>query len=151
MQIQIQQNPSLSSQDQQLIQDTITSFSHVPKDWVSTCIREHKSVCHLDADISDFMPTRLIDIGLHAGLEPRLCDTTKHNIPKSRYIALSHRWGTPDENTYKAMTTTTSSVAARLSCISLASLPKSFQEAMIVCYYFGVQYLWIDSLCILQV
>jgi hypothetical protein len=140
-----------SSHDQQMIQDIVDKVSRIPKDWLSTCLREHNPACVSSSISSDFMPTRLIDIGLLAGLEPCLRDSRDHKISDSKYIALSHRWGTPDKDTLESMITTKRSLAARLLCIPLLSLPKSFQEAIIVCYYLGVQYLWIDSLCILQV
>jgi len=34
--------------------------------------------------------------------------------------------------------------------IDLRSLPKNFVDAAIVCARLGIQYLWIDSLCIIQ-
>jgi len=151
MQNQTGQKRLLSDNDQQIIRDIVYEFSNVPKDWVSTCVSEHNPACLSDSKNSDFMPTRLIDIGLPAGLEPCLLDTREHSIHNSKYVALSHRWEIPDKETYESMTTTTSSLASRLSCIPLSSLPKAFREAIIVCYYLGVQYLWIDSLCILQV
>jgi hypothetical protein len=145
------QNRLLSNHDRQIIQDIVDKISPTPREWLSTCLREHNPVCLSSLISSGFMPTRLIDIGLPAGLEPCLRDSRDHKISDSKYIALSHRWGTPDKDTFESMTTTTRSLAARLLCIPLSSLPKSFQEAIIVCYYLGVQYLWIDSLCILQV
>lgn len=151
MQNQTGQNRLLSDHDLQIVRDIVDEFSGVPKDWVSTCVSEHSPVCLSYSRISGFMPTRLIDIGLPDGLEPCLRETRDHIIPNSKYVALSHCWGTPDRETYESMTTTTSSLISRLSCIPLSSLPKAFKEAIIVCYYLGVQYLWIDSLCILQV
>jgi hypothetical protein len=146
-----EQKRSRSGHGQQIIQDIVDEFSPIPREWISTCLREHNSVCLSSFNSSGFMPTRLIDIGPMVGSEPCLRDTRDHKIPNGKYIALSHRWGTPDKDTFESMVTTTCSLSARLSCIPLSSLPKSFQEAIIVCHYLGVQYLWIDSLCILQV
>lgn len=63
-------------------------------------------------------------------------------------MTLSHCWGNEPEHiqkltmaNYKDMTTTG---------ISFAKLPKSFQDAIRLSRFLGVNYLWIDSLCIIQ-
>ncbi|KAH8896359.1 HET-domain-containing protein, partial [Thozetella sp. PMI_491] len=61
------------------------------------------------------------------------------------YVTLSHCWGG-----HSPMTTTTDTLPARIQGIPLQSLPRTFQDAVIIARDLGVQYLWIDSLCILQ-
>lgn len=63
-------------------------------------------------------------------------------------MTLSHCWGNEPEHiqkltmaNYKDMTTTGT---------SFAKLPKSFQDAIRLSRFLGVNYLWIDSLCIIQ-
>jgi hypothetical protein len=60
-------------------------------------------------------------------------------------MTLSHRWGT-------ALFTTLlkSNLDSFCDGISVAGLPKIFQEAIFASRQLGVQYLWIDSLCIIQ-
>jgi hypothetical protein len=60
-------------------------------------------------------------------------------------MALSHCWGSA-----QTFVTTKSTLAARKSGINFGDLPKTFQDAIVVTRMLGVQYLWIDSLCILQ-
>ncbi|TKA36474.1 hypothetical protein B0A54_13475 [Friedmanniomyces endolithicus] len=65
--------------------------------------------------------------------------------PGVPYISLSHRWGSPAQLLLK----TTNRPALRLS-IPVAGLKKSVQDASTLVQRFGVSYLWVDTLCILQ-
>jgi Heterokaryon incompatibility protein (HET) len=62
-----------------------------------------------------------------------------------RWVALSHCWGTSTP-----FTTTTSNLADRQRSIPFDDFPKTFQDAITICRRLGFEYLWIDSLCILQ-
>jgi hypothetical protein len=62
-----------------------------------------------------------------------------------RFAALSHCWGGVNH-----IMTTKSSLAERKDGISLSTLPKTFQDAVAICRFLGIKYLWIDSLCIIQ-
>lgn len=62
-----------------------------------------------------------------------------------RYIALSHRWGSS-----VTVTTTKQSLKSHKKEIVLEHLPKTFRDAIALTKYLGVEYLWIDSLCIIQ-
>ncbi|KAH8896330.1 HET-domain-containing protein, partial [Thozetella sp. PMI_491] len=61
------------------------------------------------------------------------------------YIALSHCWGksTP-------LVTTTESLADHMRGMPLKDMPKTFREAITITRELGLEFLWIDSLCILQ-
>ncbi|KAK1081958.1 hypothetical protein LTR33_004254, partial [Friedmanniomyces endolithicus] len=61
------------------------------------------------------------------------------------YISLSHRWGSPAQ----LLLTTTNRPDLRKS-IPLAGLKKSIQDAITLVQRFGISYLWVDTLCILQ-
>jgi hypothetical protein len=60
-------------------------------------------------------------------------------------MALSHCWGG-----VSPLTTTTATLSQRLHEISFSSLPKTFQDAVTITRSLDVEYLWIDSLCIIQ-
>lgn len=62
-----------------------------------------------------------------------------------RYVTLSHSWGGN-----VPLITTTKSLATHKQSVPLASLPPTFKDAIAIARKLGVQYLWIDSLCILQ-
>ncbi|CAN9195591.1 unnamed protein product [Alternaria alternata] len=94
-------------------------------------------------------PTRLIYVG-HADPE-----VLRLYIPQKKegvkYTTLSHRWGshppTKDDPRY---CTTDGNLRARLNGFNLSELPKTFQDAVRVTRELDIEYLWIDSLCIIQ-
>ena len=61
------------------------------------------------------------------------------------YIALSYCWG-PAGN----IKTLKGNIDSHRSGLAVAHLPKTLQDAVRICRYFGVKYLWIDALCIVQ-
>ncbi|UKZ46221.1 hypothetical protein TrVGV298_000422 [Trichoderma virens] len=63
------------------------------------------------------------------------------------YACLSHCWGDPRLIHSKTLTTT---IDDYFDFISWTILPKTFQDAIILCRKLGIEYLWIDSLCIIQ-
>ncbi|CAG9990301.1 unnamed protein product [Clonostachys byssicola] len=91
------------------------------------------------------LPTRLLDIGETGTLNPRLVSTSKETVPIS-YCALSYCWGPLPQ-----LTTTKSTFQQySLQGIPFQELTKVFKDAIEVCHTFGIRYLWIDSLCIIQ-
>jgi hypothetical protein len=62
-----------------------------------------------------------------------------------RYAAVSHCWGKQ-----KFFITTDANVARMQQLIPFESLTKSFQECIIATRRLGLEYVWIDSLCIIQ-
>lgn len=61
------------------------------------------------------------------------------------YTILSHCWGGEVPTT-----TTTENMEEHTRAIPTRSLPKTFQDAVLITRKVGVRYLWIDSLCIIQ-
>lgn len=74
---------------------------------------------------------------------PRLCHAV--DLAPAKYVALSHCWGG-----HVPLTTTQGTLAARQCGIELDSLPKTFRDAIMVTRALDLQYIWIDSLCIIQ-
>ncbi|KUJ06678.1 HET-domain-containing protein, partial [Mollisia scopiformis] len=66
-----------------------------------------------------------------------------------RYVALSYVWGKITEN-WLALTRDNFVSMGRKNALIGASLPHTIKDAMQLCLDLGEQYLWIDSLCILQ-
>jgi hypothetical protein len=60
---------------------------------------------------------------------------------------MSHCWGIPGS---MRLTTTHATLDLRKAGIPWASIPCTFQDAMLFTRRLGVRYLWIDSLCIIQ-
>lgn len=114
------------------------------QDCLSKCASSHE-LCHLQSG-NHFLPTRLIN--LHPGwegLDVRLEDN--HSVRSgSLYIALSYSWGghRPD------CITTVETLARNKSRIPWDKLPLTFQDAAAFALSLGIQYIWIDSVCIIQ-
>src|SRR5215469_6328576 len=76
---------------------------------------------------------------------PRLVET-EHNF-SDHYVALSHCWGPPSS---RPICTTTANLSKHMVEIVPQSLPRTFGDSVTLCVELGIQYLWIDSLCIIQ-
>jgi hypothetical protein len=85
-------------------------------------------------------PLRLVDVMSSDML--RLVET-KGSILK--YAALSYCWGP-----CKAAGTRTSNVEERMISFSLASLPRTLQESIVIARTLKIPYIWIDRICIVQ-
>ncbi|RDW56542.1 hypothetical protein BP6252_14113 [Coleophoma cylindrospora] len=114
------------------------------KSWIQECLSTH-SKCNKPFAPNSFLPTRLIDV-IHD--PPRLC--LSNTLPaNAKYVTLSHCWGTMQ------ITRLTDELLNQfLEELPISELPQTFQDAIDVVKRmapdFGVQYLWIDSLCIIQ-
>jgi hypothetical protein len=62
-----------------------------------------------------------------------------------QYVALSYCWGTT-----KQPGTTQSNLTSRQRRIDVSELPKTLQDAILVTQALDFQYIWIDSVCIVQ-
>lgn len=108
--------------------------------WIGDCQENHES-CRPES----YTPKRLIDVSRSADL---VFLTESDRIPRardSRYISLSHCWGTA-----KPIATTRESYQDHINGIRLDALPRTFRDAVSVARSLCVGYLWIDSLCIVQ-
>jgi hypothetical protein len=106
----------------------------IAKKWLQQRLSNH--LCG-PSDAVPRLPTRVIDIGRSAS-DLKLSESRGRH---AKYTALSHCWGTSP-----IWTTTVKN--QRLPHYS--QLPGNFQDAIAVTRLLGLQYLWIDSLCILQ-
>lgn len=138
--IEINPNP-LSSSSVQLI-----------RDWLDICEREHKHCTrkivtrfsNQDNDQESMLPTRAIDVKSSDGFSIRIRD---NRGKPGKYLALSHRWnGGP----MPSWVTRTNSIESRRIWFPPLGLPSSIIDAIRVTRALGAQYLWIDSLCIIQ-
>lgn len=65
---------------------------------------------------------------------------------RAQYVTLSYCWG-PDKNPYL---TSSATLKSRLAQIRTRDLPILFQDVVKICRRLGIDYLWIDRLCIIQ-
>jgi len=110
------------------------------KKWLETCQSTHKNCQRLVEEI--WWPPRLLD--LRNG-KVRLMETDKEE-PSGPYATLSHCWGI--NPTF--FTLTADNINNLYSEISVPDLPKTFQDTILVVRNLNIDFLWIDSLCIIQ-
>ncbi|KAI1087189.1 hypothetical protein F5B19DRAFT_476469 [Rostrohypoxylon terebratum] len=112
------------------------------KQWVEACDLTHDACHHMDSS-GIIMPTRLIEIGNPIKL------VNSVDIAPSRYAALSHCWG-PDRDSSR-FCTFDDNISQLRESIDFEWLPLTFRDAITVVRALGlVDYIWIDSLCIIQ-
>ncbi|KAH7629591.1 HET-domain-containing protein [Sordaria sp. MPI-SDFR-AT-0083] len=114
--------------------------------WIENCVSNHPSCNYMvHEQLQGQYPSRFIEVGSVGSPTAKVCESAGIAFRKQRYTTLSHCWG--------------SSVPTRLLLenhdsllqgFALAELPKTFQEAIVVTRRLNVQFLWIDSLCIIQ-
>jgi len=122
-------------------QTTLNSFYfNLLRAWVRDCDKEHE--CQLSLLTGGTAPKRLIRIVSLDQVQLYLSESTE----KIEYIALSHRWGT----SLQEHKTTTTNYDRRLKGFAMEELPRNFQDAIRITKELGKQYLWIDSICIIQ-
>lgn len=90
------------------------------------------------------LPTRVLDIGTHDQPMNRVRLLESGNL-LGRYVCLSHRWGQLPK-----LQTTRATLKAFQRALPMAHMPQTFRDAIEVTRRLGFQYLWIDSLCIIQ-
>jgi hypothetical protein len=111
--------------------------------WLSVCRRTHPK-CGM-GHRKDSIPSRLLYVGGAANEElPRL--RLRSSIPPdSVYATLSHCWG--DKSTLKL---TQLQFDDFLRGVPLVDFPATYRDAIFVVRSLGLEYIWIDSLCIIQ-
>jgi Heterokaryon incompatibility protein (HET) len=94
------------------------------------------------------MPIRCIKVDMKNG-KPIALENTE--TKKEPYITLTHRWDS-DKPTKRieACQTIKGNFEDRLNGKGLDDLPEHFRDAFKIAARLGVQYVWIDSLCIIQ-
>ncbi|KAL0930094.1 heterokaryon incompatibility protein [Colletotrichum truncatum] len=112
--------------------------------WMKTCFESHTQ-CKLPEISPSYRPTRLIKINSQRTV--RLVQGVE--CPSIiRYVALSYCWGSkPVENLLRLLQSTLEELS-REQPVDI--LPKTFRDAIEVAQHFGVNYIWIDRLCIFQ-
>ncbi|KAF2872192.1 heterokaryon incompatibility protein-domain-containing protein [Massariosphaeria phaeospora] len=102
---------------------------------------QHKDTKCSRGDVK--LPLRVVDVEYDAA--PSRIRLYEPNGMSGKYTALSYVWG--KQNHY---TTTKSSIDNHRQGIALDELPKTLQDAVTLTRKLGVQYLWVDALCIRQ-
>ena len=113
-------------------------------DYIKKWIKDCDSHTDCPSPTATKLPRRVLDLRPHRFRNAiSLVETEEGDV--GTYITLSHRWGM-----VQPMKTTKDTLSKRKAVIRLADLPKTFHDAVTLCRGLGVDYLWIDSLCIIQ-
>lgn len=116
---------------------------NLAKEWLDHCCSTHYQ-CRVEA--RRFQPSRLVRLDAQRGvpISARLVESA-HQDNAPRYLTLSHCWGGADVTKL-----TTGTLQAFRVDIPISALPATFYDALRVTAHLGFEYIWIDSLCILQ-
>lgn len=110
----------------------------VIKEWLQECQSRH-AACNLLSGQGTPLPTRVLKI------TPFTIHLHESNGERAPYIALSHCWGRTGP-----LKTLRSNLEQHKEGIDADALPLSYKDVVAKVWYLGFQYLWIDSLCIIQ-
>ncbi|UZP34865.1 hypothetical protein NXS19_002681 [Fusarium pseudograminearum] len=120
-------------------------FSLAREGWISQCQEKHTS-CSKPID-TKWYPTRLLTFRSTNETDDPIVSLVETNTftPSGPYMTLSHSWGrghiiTLNKQSYQGL----------LHGMPLSSLPPTFRDACIITEQVGMNYLWIDALCIFQ-
>ncbi|KAI1308616.1 heterokaryon incompatibility protein-domain-containing protein [Xylaria venustula] len=132
--------------------------------WLKQCLEHHvrcKTMSHSQSDsdvpkpqdFEQFAPKRLVQI-LSRGLRLHITsngvgeNSTSDSCRPYQYATLSHRW--PSDSDQISQLTTSNIELWQHEIDQGPSFSQSFKDAITVCRHLGIQYIWIDSLCIIQ-
>ena len=114
--------------------------------WVEDCASSHPSCKDpWHAKFKGRYPARFIDVGRQGALTVRIIETTREDFHEQKYTTLSYCWGNSIPSRLLL-----ENYDSRLIGFAVDELPRTFQEAILVTRKLNVQFLWIDSLCIIQ-
>jgi hypothetical protein len=113
--------------------------------WNYWCQEAHPYCRSATGDDAPFLPRRVLDIRGFDTVTPKI----RLRIPKwgsrAKYAALSHCWGER-----QPLRTSKNNLAMMRKDIRWKDLPRSFADVIIIARARSLNYLWIDSLCIIQ-
>ncbi|KIW41292.1 uncharacterized protein PV06_06864 [Exophiala oligosperma] len=130
--------------------------------WLDCCKKKHRSCRRglpgrLYGSIKDVqdksaLPFRAVFVGAAEGGAPYLIET---GGICAEYATLSYCWGEALGAAGSGAAgwphvTLTSNLEERLGGAPLDAMPRTIQHAILICQRLGLQYLWVDCLCIVQ-
>jgi hypothetical protein len=129
-------------------QDSVSTRSEssfaLARHWLSACLHDHEA-CQQECNSVSTIPSRLIDVGSAPHYDTVRLRSRDEFEKKPAYLTLSHCWGGAD-----ILRLLSSNTELFFESIPTEKLPKNFVDAIEITRHLGYQYLWIDSLCIVQ-
>lgn len=122
------------------------------KDWIRVCTKNH--ACFSNDD--NALPTRLVQVTVSPQIrhaESRKAKDVQDGQVRvvstegrrGRYMTLSHKWGTSED-----FRLTKLNITDLTNLIAWDDIPKAYQQSIEVTRRLSIEYIWIDSLCIIQ-
>ncbi|KAL2126363.1 hypothetical protein VTI74DRAFT_1103 [Chaetomium olivicolor] len=111
------------------------------KDHVSDCLANHS--CSRDGPLP-LLPDRVLWVEANNATRIQLVEP--RDI-RAKYVAVSYCWGPTGPDTYL---TDSSTYASRKMGIRFQDLPPLFRDVVSCARTLGIEYVWIDRLCIIQ-
>ncbi|KAK1974445.1 heterokaryon incompatibility protein-domain-containing protein [Colletotrichum cereale] len=113
--------------------------------FLNNCLDHHDS-CRLSPPEEELkLPSRVLSVKDDAGkISVKLVE---NDGLRGRYCALSHCWGPEGK---RPLRTLLGNLTHHLASIAWDKLPATFRETITLTRGLGIEYLWIDSLCIIQ-
>ena len=116
-----------------------TGCQDLAKYWLDQCMQHENCQRNLDTEL----PTRLLDLGSNDGSGN--LKLANRSGQKGTYVTLSYCWGGQ-----VPLRLLRQSLSSFEMSIPFNSLPPLFQDTVKIVRSLGIQYLWIDALCIIQ-
>ncbi|KAK4159063.1 HET-domain-containing protein, partial [Cladorrhinum sp. PSN259] len=110
------------------------------RSWMQICQRGHKECSR---NLKSGLPTRVVDVGAIDNELIRLHTTAQGDT--GPFTALSYCWGDKGN-----LTTTKDNLNAHGQAILWSCIPQVMKDAIYITRQLGIQYIWIDALCIVQ-
>ncbi|KAF4427738.1 hypothetical protein CGGC5_v004982 [Colletotrichum fructicola Nara gc5] len=125
----------------------LDDYIHFIRANLAICAGSHKLCSSISASKTSYTPTRLVHVGSfeHDVFLVETGDQGKAYGDYCNYVALSHCWGQ-----HQPAKTTKATLGRYKSRLIWADLPKTFQDAITVTRALGIDFIWVDSLCIIQ-
>ncbi|OBS22819.1 hypothetical protein FPOA_09144 [Fusarium poae] len=115
------------------------------KIWLRRCKESHGD-CRRLHDLTDpILPTRVLDVTGGTLHDPQIKLIETSRMKKGTYCALSYCWGKS-----RCIMTTKANLANHKYDIPLSMLPRTIKDAVLATRGLEIDYLWVDSLCIVQ-
>lgn len=127
------------------------SLHHINNNWMKPCRDGHSNCQRAVPRSYDVLPSRIIHVRMECtGEQPRLVARLLdvQSLPVNiKYITLSHAWGQ-----HKFLTLTSENLCQFQQSIPLSApdFNQTFKDALGLTVELGYNYIWIDSLCIIQ-
>ncbi|OGM51255.1 hypothetical protein ABOM_000023 [Aspergillus bombycis] len=113
--------------------------AHKAGQWLRQCTQSHEA-CSVRG--KPYLPKRVVRLASY-NVNPVLYETSHGQ--RADYVALSYCWG-GDKN----LLTTQDTIRSRKAGILWSDIPQTLKDAMHLTLALGVEFIWIDALCIVQ-